>query len=97
MQQFTPLNSELVNSPSPKSVKSSLISRNITISGKRTSVRLEPEMWDALRDIATLEHCSIHQLCTRIEKAKLPNTSMTAAIRVYLMMYYRRACLKEVA
>lgn len=32
--------------------KSTLVSRNITILGRRTSVRLEPEMWMALKEIA---------------------------------------------
>lgn len=29
--------------------KSTLVSRNITVCGRRTSVRLEPEMWLAIR------------------------------------------------
>ena len=29
--------------------KSSLVSRNITVLGRRTSVRLEPEMWRELK------------------------------------------------
>lgn len=31
--------------------RSTLVSRNVVISGRRTSVRLEPEMWDGLREI----------------------------------------------
>jgi len=75
--------------------KSSLISKNITINGRRTSVRLEPEMWQALSDIAGRERCTIHQLCSLIQVKKARNSSLTAAIRVFLMLYYRAAATEE--
>lgn len=70
---------------------STLISKNITIRGHRTSVRLEPEMWDALRDIAHREQTTIHNICSLIALRKMDETSLTAAIRVFLMLYYRAA------
>lgn len=75
--------------------KSSLISKNITINGRRTSVRLEPEMWQALSDIAGRERCTIHQLCSLIQLKKAKNSSLTAAIRVFLMLYYRAASTED--
>lgn len=75
--------------------RSTLISRNITVRGRRTSVRLEPEMWTALRDIAKREHCKIHDICSLIDLRKNPRTSLTAAIRVFLMLYYRAASTEE--
>lgn len=74
---------------------STLVSRNITVRGRRTSVRLEPEMWAALRDIARRERCRIHDLCSLVQARKNPNTSLTAAIRVFLMLYYRAASTEE--
>lgn len=74
---------------------STLVSRNITVLGRRTSVRLEPEMWTALRDIARRERCKVHDLCSLIHKRKNPRTSLTAAIRVFLMLYYRAASTEE--
>lgn len=74
-----------------KEAKSTLISRNITVLGRRTSVRLEPEMWQALREIAKREQCRIHDLCSLISLRKNENTSLTAAIRVFMMLYYRAA------
>jgi len=32
-----------------------LVTRNVMINGRRTSVRLEPAMWEALGDIARRE------------------------------------------
>ena len=69
--------------------KSSLVSRNITILGKRTSVRLEPEMWLAMKDIAKREKCTNHDLCSLISLRKRQNTSLTAAIRVFIMLYFK--------
>lgn len=74
---------------------SSLISRNVAVSGRRTSVRLEPEMWDALRDIVMREQCTLNMLCTLIERRKRANSSLTAAIRVFIMLYYRAAATDE--
>lgn len=74
---------------------STLVSRNITVSARRTSVRLEPEMWRALKEISARESCSIHELCTLINFRKNKRTSLTAAIRVFLMLYFRAATTEE--
>jgi predicted DNA-binding ribbon-helix-helix protein len=68
-----------------------LQSKNVRIHDRRTSVRLEPEMWRALNEVAALEGCSIHDLCGAVHDLKDPLTSFTAALRVFLMEYYRAA------
>lgn len=74
---------------------SGLVSRNILIDGRRTSVRLEPEMWVALRDIAAREGSSIHELCSLVALCKRGSSTLTAAIRVFLMLYYRASSTEE--
>ncbi len=74
---------------------SSLVSRNVTIMGRRTSIRLEPEMWVAIRDIAKREKCSVHDICSLVYVRKNDATSLTAAIRVFLMLYYRAAATEQ--
>jgi predicted DNA-binding ribbon-helix-helix protein len=76
-------------------IRSTLVSRNITVFGKRTSIRLEPEMWSALRDMAGRERCSIHDLCSLVSIRKQPQTSLTAAIRVFIMLYYKASSTEE--
>ena len=71
--------------------RGSLVSRNITIFGRRTSIRLEPEMWVTLNDIAGREKCSVHDICSLVYVRKNSLTSLTAAIRVFLMLYYKAA------
>ena len=85
----------MAQSDSVSVYKSSLISRNITISSRRTSVRLEPEMWQSLHEISDRERCTIHELCSLIQMKKSKNSSLTAAIRVFLMLYFRASSTEE--
>lgn len=80
---------------SQKENQTGLISKNILVDGRRTSVRLEPEMWTALKDISGRERCSIHELCSLVNRCKRPCSTLTAAIRVFLMLYYRAATNEE--
>ena len=73
---------------------STLQSRNVTVAGRRTSMRLEPAMWDALRAIARREGRSLHEICTMINDQRR-ESSLTAAIRVFTMAYYRAAATDE--
>jgi hypothetical protein len=52
-------------------------------------------MWNALRSIAKRERCKINDICSLISLKKNPDTSLTAAIRVFLMLYYRAAATEE--
>ncbi len=87
--------SEIFDDSTSGEAKSSLISRNITVMGRRTSVRLEPEMWNALKEIAKREKCTIHDICSLIHVRKGKHSSLTAAIRVFLMLYFRSAATEE--
>lgn len=76
---------------SNQTCKSTLVSRNVNVEGRRTSVRLEPEMWTAIYEIAKRERCSIHDICALVQMRKREKTSLTAAIRVFIMLYFRAA------
>lgn len=69
---------------------STLISRNVTVAGRRTSMRLEASMWDAFFDIANRERTTIDLLCTHIDQQR-QESSLTAAVRVFIMNYFRHA------
>jgi predicted DNA-binding ribbon-helix-helix protein len=69
---------------------STLVIRNIVVAGRRTSVRLEPAMWEALREIARRRRLSLHMLVTEIARDRRAS-SLTAAIRVYIVDFYRTA------
>ena len=75
---------------------STLVNKNVMVDGHRTSMRLEPEMWDALAEICARERCNIHQLCSQLELNRQSST-LTAAMRVYIMNYFRQAMQKMMA
>ena len=51
---------------------------------------LEPAMWQALEEVAATSGLTIHQLCTMIDERRR-ESSLTAAVRVFLLLYYRDA------
>ncbi len=103
--------------------------KNVTVMGRRTSLRMEPNIWEAFLEIGRLEKLSANEMCTIIferleEKRKVRNTNgdglepgeiapgavapyhhsedqeagaltLTAAIRVFIMNYYRRVALDK--
>jgi predicted DNA-binding ribbon-helix-helix protein len=71
---------------------STLAIHNVVVAGHRTSVRLEPAMWEALQDVAQRLGITIHDLVTRIDGERTAS-SLTAAIRVYVVDFYRSAFL----
>jgi predicted DNA-binding ribbon-helix-helix protein len=73
---------------------STLVSRNVTLQGRRTSLRLERAMWDALEEICMREAQSMHDLCTHVDRIRAERT-LTAGIRVFILEYYRRAATED--
>jgi predicted DNA-binding ribbon-helix-helix protein len=69
---------------------STLASRNVVVGGHRTSVRLEPLMWEALREIARDRAMTLNDVVTEIDRRR-DASSLTAAIRVYIVDFYRNA------
>ncbi|WP_206742649.1 ribbon-helix-helix domain-containing protein [Acidisphaera rubrifaciens] len=70
--------------------ESRLVNRNVVAGRGRTSMRLEPELWEALAEICEHEDTDIGELIRRIERAA-PSGSRTSAVRVYIVRYYREA------
>ena len=68
---------------------SRLVNRNIIASSGRTSMRLEPEIWDALRDICAREKVRLDDLISQIEVQGYQG-GRTSAVRVYVLQYYRK-------
>jgi predicted DNA-binding ribbon-helix-helix protein len=73
---------------------STLVNRNVFVGRRRTSVRLEPVMWDALTEICRREELTLHELCDLIDERRKAS-SLTAAIRVFILTYFRSAATEE--
>jgi predicted DNA-binding ribbon-helix-helix protein len=65
-----------------------LVSKNVFVHGSRTSMRLEPEMWIALAEIAGEERVSLHELVTGIAAQR--GVNLTSAVRCFVITYYMR-------
>ena len=65
-----------------------LVNRNVIAVRGRTSMRLEPELWDALAEICRREHIGMGELVRRIE-ARGHAGGRTSAVRVYILEYFR--------
>jgi predicted DNA-binding ribbon-helix-helix protein len=64
--------------------------RTVMVGARRTSVRLEPVMWEALVDISHRQQRAVSALVTEIDRER-SSLSLTAAIRVYIVRFYRAA------
>lgn len=73
---------------------SRLINRNVNATCGRTSMRLEPEVWDALREICLREGVDLGELIHRIERAGDVG-GRTSAVRVHVLQYFRAAATEE--
>ena len=62
---------------------------SLTLNGHRTSVSLEPEFWQAFRDIAAKEAKPINALAAEIDVARGTEIGLASAIRLYVLRHYR--------
>lgn len=63
--------------------------RSVLISGHPTSVSLEEEFWDALKEVARRRSLSVNALIEAIDATRSGNLS--SAIRVHILNAYRAA------
>ncbi len=64
--------------------------RSLTLRGHRTSVSLEDEFWQALRDVAADRGVSINGLAAEIDAARPPDVGLASALRVFVLGRYRQ-------
>lgn len=62
---------------------------SLTLSGHRTSVSLEPEFWEAFRDIARTRDIALNALAAEIDASRDPDTGLASAIRLFVLRHYR--------
>jgi predicted DNA-binding ribbon-helix-helix protein len=62
--------------------------KTFLIHGRKSTMRLDPIMWQALGDIAGRFGISIDQLIERIDSVRRPSEGLTQRVRVYIVEYY---------
>jgi predicted DNA-binding ribbon-helix-helix protein len=68
--------------------KSRVTKRSIVIAGHKTSVSLEDQFWDALREISTARGTSVGTLVSSIDVDRQHN-NLSSAIRLFVLDHYR--------
>lgn len=60
------------------------LKRSVTVAGHRTSLSLEPEFWDALKEIAAREGRTVSALIAEIDAAR-GRRNLSSAARVFVL------------
>jgi predicted DNA-binding ribbon-helix-helix protein len=64
--------------------KSSLVCRNVVVNGHRTSIRLEPTLWQALDYICKSRSCHINDICSEVADIQTDG-GFTSAVRTFVV------------
>ena len=62
---------------------------SLTLRGHRTSVSLEPEFWQALREIAAERGMAVNRLAAEVDAERGPDTGLAGAIRLHILRHFR--------
>jgi predicted DNA-binding ribbon-helix-helix protein len=77
------------NNGTHQAVNSSVVKRSIIRDGHKSSVSLEDQFWDALREIADSEHMTVSALVGTIDHGS-NRRNLSSAIRVFVLDRFRR-------
>jgi predicted DNA-binding ribbon-helix-helix protein len=69
-------------------MKSLVVKRSIFPAGRKTSVSLEDEFWNALKEIASDRNVTLSELVADID-AKRQHGNLSSTLRVFVLKYYR--------
>lgn len=68
-------------------MNSQFIRRNVTISGRRTSLRLESAIWNAFEELCRREKTNFPEVCDLVERHR-DQASRTSALRIFIINYF---------
>ena len=69
-------------------MKSLVVKRSVFPAGRKTSVSLEDDFWNALKEIARDRHVTLSGLVGSI-KAQQQHGNLSSALRLFVLEYYR--------
>jgi predicted DNA-binding ribbon-helix-helix protein len=72
-------------------MKSAVIKRSIVLGTHKTSVSLEDQFWDALKEIAEARKTTLSGLVTGIDSDRKhsKHSNLSSAIRLFVLSFYR--------
>jgi predicted DNA-binding ribbon-helix-helix protein len=72
-------------------MKSAIVKRSVIFDGHKTSVSLEGDFWNALRDIANNRDETLSRVISKIN-ADRRFSNLSSAIRLFVLEFYREQC-----
>jgi predicted DNA-binding ribbon-helix-helix protein len=69
--------------------KSSIAKRSIVFNGHKTSLSLEDEFWNALKEIANKRAMRLPHLVAEIDERR-GHGNLSSAVRLFVLDYYQR-------
>ena len=69
---------------------SELICRNVRVDGRRTSIKLEAGMWEALHEICERLGRNLNEVCTEVHR-RGGASSFTSSMRLFILEFYRES------
>lgn len=74
-----------------------ILKRSIMRNGSKSSVSLEDQFWDGLREIAAREHISVSELVRKIDRSHLNEQNLSSAIRVFVLDHFQKLARENVS
>ena len=65
-----------------------MLTRNVVIANRRTTIRLESAIWDGFDEICLILQASRHELCTHIDQAR-EGINRAQAVRATVVNFFR--------
>ena len=71
-----------------KSMKSAIAKRSVVLSGRKTSVSLEPDFWECVKEIARQQQRAVADLVTEIDERREVG-NLSSAVRLFVLAHYQ--------
>jgi predicted DNA-binding ribbon-helix-helix protein len=84
----------MMTKTSSAGTRSSIVKRSIIIGGHKTSVSLEDDFWNALKEIAGGRETTLSDVVSTID-AERPHGNLSSAIRLYVLAHYRTQIMSD--
>ncbi|MFN3658539.1 MAG: ribbon-helix-helix domain-containing protein [Pseudolabrys sp.] len=68
-------------------MKSAIVKRSVVLEGHKTSVSLENEFWEGLREIAEQQKSNLSSLVRQIDRDRTKG-NLSSAIRVFVLNHF---------
>ena len=69
-------------------MQSAIVHRSVVVGGRNTTVTLEDDFWDCVKEISTLRGVTRAELVAEIDRNR-QQKNLSSAIRLYVLDYFR--------